>query len=596
MNSVSNQISPLRRTWCVRLALALIVLGAVSNLFFLFNHCPLDLVEDETHYWEWSRHLDYGYYSKPPGIAWVIRGAVELAHLFGVADNGVAMAPWIRLPAVIFGLCSGLLTLALARRIFKDDRAGLAVIVVGAAVPMFAVGSLLITIDSPMYLCWAATVYCLWRHVEASGQSSPPQVVSDQTGVGEMSSLTTDHRPLTTVRWLYLAGLAASCGMLFKPVLIAIPICVALAAKFSPQMRAAFRTRHTIFAGLLMLLSQAPVVIWNAAHDWVTFRHIATQGVGSESGDQKTNWFVATLRRFGEFIGGQAGPMGGLMFVLLIVAVVVACKRCCVKGSEKESAGSPRWIFLLSFTLPLWTFYFAMNFWKGTEPNWPAASYFTGMILVAGILSEGWNAADAKLRKTWRTWGTITMVWGVVLTAVAFNLHRLYPIAAEKLPAFGSPDYGKSWWNPSKWDQPAIRLRGHAERAVKVDGALTMFELQSDRPTHVFATRYDLASSLAFYLPGQPFVGCVMSRVGGRMSQYDVWADPVMNVGDNVLLVGGMSRPELQKYIEPAFERIDAEYQRLPVVYQGVTIREALVLRCYGFKGKWPAKADETHY
>jgi hypothetical protein len=34
-----------------------------------------DLVLDEAQYWTWSRELAFGYFSKPPMIAWVIRAA-----------------------------------------------------------------------------------------------------------------------------------------------------------------------------------------------------------------------------------------------------------------------------------------------------------------------------------------------------------------------------------------------------------------------------------------------------------------------------------------------------------------------------------------
>ena len=37
-----------------------------------------DLVLDEAQYWTWSRELAFGYFSKPPMIAWVIRGATEI--------------------------------------------------------------------------------------------------------------------------------------------------------------------------------------------------------------------------------------------------------------------------------------------------------------------------------------------------------------------------------------------------------------------------------------------------------------------------------------------------------------------------------------
>src|SRR6476660_2833864 len=106
----------LRRNWCVWLAIALVLLGVLSNTFYLFHNCPIDLSEDESHYWEWSRHLDYGYYSKPPGIAWVIWGALKVGGMLGLTrdGSGAALMPVRREAAVVFGCCSGLLSLFLA--------------------------------------------------------------------------------------------------------------------------------------------------------------------------------------------------------------------------------------------------------------------------------------------------------------------------------------------------------------------------------------------------------------------------------------------------------------------------------------------------
>ncbi len=263
-----------RRPWCLWLAIALVVLGAISNTVYLWNHCPLSLSEDESHYWEWSRNLDYGYYSKPPGIAWVIRAAVEVGARLGLNGDGsgAALMPVVRMPAVLFGLMSGLLSLLLARRIFRDDRAALAVTLLSAAVPMFAVGSLLITIDSPMYLCWAGSVFCLWRAVE-----------------GENAKLETRNAKLCGgVGWLYAAGLVCGVGMLFKPVLIAVPICALIAAYADKTVRRALKSWHSVGAFSLVLASLVPTVVWNEKHGWVTFKHIATQGGFVGAGGNKS--------------------------------------------------------------------------------------------------------------------------------------------------------------------------------------------------------------------------------------------------------------------------------------------------------------------
>src|SRR3954469_18637142 len=104
-----------RRAWCVWLAVGLVLLGAVLNSIYLFNHSPIELSQDEAHYWEWSRHLDYGYYSKPPGIAWVIAAAQRVGEWLGITDDGSgpALMPVIRMPAILFGALSGLLSFSL---------------------------------------------------------------------------------------------------------------------------------------------------------------------------------------------------------------------------------------------------------------------------------------------------------------------------------------------------------------------------------------------------------------------------------------------------------------------------------------------------
>ena len=62
--------------YLLRLALCLVILLAVR--LAAVHAATTDLVLDEAQYWTWSRALDFGYFSKPPMIAWVIRGASAL--------------------------------------------------------------------------------------------------------------------------------------------------------------------------------------------------------------------------------------------------------------------------------------------------------------------------------------------------------------------------------------------------------------------------------------------------------------------------------------------------------------------------------------
>src|SRR5438067_1594205 len=64
-----------RWRWRV-LAASMIVGAAVLRLVYLAVDCPLDLAPDEAHYWDWSRHLDWSYYSKGPLVAYLIRASL----------------------------------------------------------------------------------------------------------------------------------------------------------------------------------------------------------------------------------------------------------------------------------------------------------------------------------------------------------------------------------------------------------------------------------------------------------------------------------------------------------------------------------------
>ena len=200
---------------------------------------------------------------------------------------------------------------------------------------------------------------------------------------------------------------------------------------------------------------------------------------------------------------------------ILAVAVFLALRAVRGKGESAQRRiddlptdpiARTRYTFLLSFFLPLWGFYFVMNFWKGTEVNWPAAGYFTGMALLAGVVVRQWHSTVPKVRRDWRGWSTATVLLGLILVAGALNLHRAYPWLAGKLqPLQGTVAYDKSWWNPRRWDPAAIKLRGMQARAEGIQAIRKQMIDKDGAEPLIITGRYDTSSSLNFYLPGHPF-------------------------------------------------------------------------------------------
>src|SRR5690349_20075557 len=74
----------------------------------------VQLLPDEATYWVWSRHQAASYFDHPPMVAYIIRAGT---YLLGNNELGV------RFLAVVLSTGTILVMLAIARRLFRDERA-----------------------------------------------------------------------------------------------------------------------------------------------------------------------------------------------------------------------------------------------------------------------------------------------------------------------------------------------------------------------------------------------------------------------------------------------------------------------------------------
>src|SRR5262249_43576561 len=145
---------PALPVWACRLLAALLILGAAGlHVAYLARDCPLDLSPDEAHYWDWSRHLDWSYYSKGPLVAYLIRGGCELLGTWS-EQHTASLAFAVRLPAVACGALLLLSVYVLTVQVYRRETLALAVTAVALTLPAVAAGSSLMTIDAPYTCCW----------------------------------------------------------------------------------------------------------------------------------------------------------------------------------------------------------------------------------------------------------------------------------------------------------------------------------------------------------------------------------------------------------------------------------------------------------
>lgn len=300
---------------------------SLFRIYFILTG-PFDLSPDEAHYWEWSRRLDWSYYSKGPVIAYLIRAGTAV---FGDTVFGV------RIFAVVLSGLSSLIIFRLGSELF-DERTGLASALLLNVVPLYSAYGILLTIDSPFIFFWVLSLYLfhtiVHRELPAGGKGS-------------------------AIAWTVL-GIAVGFGMLTKYTMAFFYLSGFLFIIVNRETRRLLMTKGPYLSFLASMAVFSPVFIWNARNDWVTFRHTAGQAHVADG-------LRFTADRFFEFIGSQLGVITPLLFILILVA---AWKL------RTKSGGS----FLFWFLIPTVAFFTLKSLQGKVQANWALTGYATGFI------------------------------------------------------------------------------------------------------------------------------------------------------------------------------------------------------------------------
>ncbi len=362
-----------RFTWWRLLALIV-----VFRLLYLPLFCAVtDLAGDESYYWEWGRRPDWGYYSKPPLIGW----------LMGVTGLLTGHSEWgIRLAALLTGTATLAFLASLAGRM-SGARAAAITVALAALTPANVALNLFFTIDAPLLLCWSAALLCFWRCLE---------------------------KPGAPWRWALLA-LALGAGNLAKQMMLVFPLLMLLLLAVSPALRPLLRRPALWLTLLASLAFLAPVLFWQASHGWITLEHTKEH---FHAADHLT--VARWLGRFFSFPAAQAMLFSPVTWVLLIAGAV--------GGLWKWRRLDARQQYLVMFSGPALAAFFLLALRQEINPNWPAAYYLAAMVLVAGGASG--QAGDRAPGPVSPRLLRLALVVAAVFTGLAYLLPLSGPAAA----------------------------------------------------------------------------------------------------------------------------------------------------------------------
>ncbi|MDX2201098.1 MAG: glycosyltransferase family 39 protein [Phycisphaerae bacterium] len=508
------------------ISLALALCGAALHLVYLLTYRDLNLSGDEAHYWEWSRRLDLSYYSKGPLVAYIIAaGRAMLGDWSRSIFGNDTLA--VRGPAILLGVLTSLGVHALAARVFRDGWIGTLAVALCATIPIMSVGGLLMTIDAPLVCAWVWCLYCVARGAEGWRGGAVEGRRSSSGGA--------------TLWWL-AAGVLVAVGLLAKYNMVLAYLVVGIWLLMDQECRGWWRRPAVLTAAIVGLLGLVPILIWNASHDWVSFRHVAGQaGVADR--------VKFDLGAIAAYVGGQAAVIGPIWLVMMLVAIARLWKGANANGELRVAIGElqsahpaePREASSPSASSPLrpstprllalaalvpWLFFLLFSPITKIQPNWPAMAIPPATIALAWLIRTGWNATTG--RAALRRWTVAGAAIGLGMVMIAHRADLLMPLFKQL--ARGAPPWDLT---PTAKFDPTVRLRGWAQLGAAV-GEVLNAERAAGREPFILCDDYQLASQVAFYAPGEPTVYSAASALGRRRSQYDIWINPLRNAPDFV--------------------------------------------------------------
>lgn len=331
-----------RRNPAAAVGLAIVVLVALRLAVVIAS--PLEIGPDEAQYWRWSRTLDFGYYSKPPLLAWMI--ALSTA-LFGDSEWAIRF-----FSPILHGIAAFVLFL-LGRRAF-DAHTGAWSAAIYLLMPGVWLSSTIMSTDAVLLPAWAAALYFLWR-----------------------------MRETPTLAAGALAGAAIGLAMLAKYAALYLFAGAALAALADRDTRKALLSPSGVALVIATLAVLSPNLIWNAANGFATVSHTADNANLSEAGFNPLHVF--------SFIGDQMAVFGPITLLTLFAGLAFLVGR-----KNKETL--TREVWLLCFIIPPMVAILGQEILSRAHANWAATAYPAASVLVASWINRAFGGETGKTK------------------------------------------------------------------------------------------------------------------------------------------------------------------------------------------------------
>jgi 4-amino-4-deoxy-L-arabinose transferase-like glycosyltransferase len=334
----------------------------------------IDLRTDEAYYWTWSKENVLCFLDHPPMIAWFIRFGTAI---FGDTNLGVRFA------GILAMLVTQLLLADMVRRVTHDLRAVVIVLLLPEAALYYGLLMAKVSPDVALIPFATAMVWALVRLWESND-----------------------------ARWWLAAGAFGGLALLSKFTAVML-IPALLAFMLVPDWRWRWlRSPYPWAAALIAVALFTPVLIWNAGHDWASFRFQFVRATATHG------W---SLRTVGDFIGLQFGLVGFISLPVVLSALALTAWR----GYRRSDATA---ILLSTCVIVPFGYFFCRSLTLRVGDTWPMFMWPVGFAAAAiNITMLQREGRPAAMIRSAVSWSVAAIASGIAFVVVVFFYYVVTP-------------------------------------------------------------------------------------------------------------------------------------------------------------------------
>jgi 4-amino-4-deoxy-L-arabinose transferase-like glycosyltransferase len=349
----------------------------VITVFRLGYAIFLPVAPQEAYYWNYGRHAALSYFDHPPLAAYFIK----LTTILGVGGFSVHLA------AIVLSVFTSLVIYRLGSMLFDEKIAFWSVVAINFTF-IYALGSMIITPDTPMLLFWCLSMLACYKIGRGGGKL-----------------------------WWILLGFFIGAGFMSKYTIVFAGLGALLYFSLSRMRIRWYGTIWPYTAITVALITTLPVLIWNYQNGWASFAFQTGRRAGEMSGFRPDFFFG--------FLGTMIGIYGIIPVPLLFAGIWNSIKRS-IWGNFPNHA------LIACFSVPLLLFLIPVSAISWVKMNWTVPAFI-------GIFISAAAHYFLKSSRFVRTWGKVSVIF-LLVSFIAAHVVILLPGIY-----LGKGDYSIGW-------------------------------------------------------------------------------------------------------------------------------------------------------